>query len=133
MKTIQLYTSSFYVGFAEEILYRGVIFGLSFAITRSNLWALVISSVMFGLWHLKNYPIYPNWKPITGQVIFSTLIGMGLGVVRILTGDLYLAILLHTLIDVFHALASQKLRDMKIAVPYEFVRDYTDFEEKGLH
>ena len=41
--------------FMEEILYRGVLFGLSMSLWNNQWIALAVTSFLFGVWHLKNY------------------------------------------------------------------------------
>lgn len=46
--------STFLSSIYEEIIFRGfVLFGLQMFI--SPIWSIIISSVLFGVWHIKNY------------------------------------------------------------------------------
>ncbi len=64
------------VGLGEELLWRGYFYGRLREITGSPIWAVIISSVFFGLWH---YPIGQNFL----QVIVTALLGFLYGVARL--------------------------------------------------
>lgn len=110
-KIVFFYFGGIYASFMEEVLFRGVIFGLAKAYWDSNLIALVVSSIAFGIWHLKNYAWHKDKKAIIIQFFHTALMyGPIFAVLRILTGDIYLAILFHFLTDTYVALAPKKLR-----------------------
>jgi uncharacterized protein len=73
-------------GLSEELLFRGVMlpeFGLDF-------WGVLISSLCFGVLHLSN--------PKQGAyVVWATIVGMALGYSTLLTGNLLVPIVAHTL------------------------------------
>lgn len=61
-----LKTSSFFAAIYEEVIFRGFIFiGLMSA--YSLMWSIIISSILFGLWHLKNI-FYLLKKELLGQI-----------------------------------------------------------------
>ena len=95
----------------EEILFRGVLFGLVLSLSQNNLIALVFSSISFGAWHLKNYGWHRNKKYIFRQFLYTGLIyGPLFSWMRIATGDIYLAVLFHYITDAYVALAPEKWR-----------------------
>ncbi len=74
---------SLMAGFCEEFLFRGVILkGLQRRL--GIVWALIISSCMFGLFHITPY-----------KVVSTGLIGLWLGYLRYRTGSLWLSIYGH--------------------------------------
>lgn len=92
-----MHNSSFAVSFWEEILFRGIIFGLTLHVSDSLLAALIVSSLLFGLFHLRNL-----WWASPKQVLINCLytgliLGPMLGLVRWWSGDIYLCIALHAL------------------------------------
>jgi len=110
-KVVMSYSAGVMAAFMEEILYRGIIFGLLLA-TYNNYWfAAIISSIGFGFWHLKNFPWHGN-KKITWIQFFYTMFVYGpiFSILRIWTGDIYLAILYHYIIDATCALAPNWMR-----------------------
>ncbi|KKQ74386.1 MAG: hypothetical protein US96_C0033G0003 [Candidatus Woesebacteria bacterium GW2011_GWB1_38_5b] len=110
-KVVFLYFGGIFASFMEEILFRGVIFGLAKAYWNSNLIALIISSVAFGIWHLKNYAWQPDKKWLFIHFLYTGFMyGPIFAGLRILTGDIYLASLFHFLVDTYVALAPKKYR-----------------------
>ncbi len=79
-------------GICEEIVYRGFLlhyFGVT-PLHFSLSWALVISSLIFGIGHL-----YQG----TVQAASTVVIGFMLGAIFIVTGSLLLPILIHAVMD----------------------------------
>lgn len=71
-------------GLSEELLFRGVMlpaFGL-------NLFAVVISSCLFGVLHLSGANQWP-------YVVWATIVGFAFGYVALITGNLLIPILAH--------------------------------------
>jgi membrane protease YdiL (CAAX protease family) len=64
-----------FVGFGEEFIFRGYFLNRIGATANSKLLAIILSSILFGLWH------YPHGRDIF-QVIGTTLIGMVYGFAR---------------------------------------------------
>ncbi len=94
------YLGGIYASFMEEILFRGIIFGLSLLIWKNLTTAIIISSLSFGLWHIKNLAWQPKKKITIIQVGYTTLIyGPLFAGLRIITSDIYLAVLVHFLVD----------------------------------
>lgn len=110
-KIIFFYFGGVFASFMEEILFRGVIFGLAKVYWNSNLTALIVSSIAFGIWHLKNYAWQPDKKWLIKHILYTALIyGPIFSGLRMLTGDIYLASLFHFLTDTYVALAPKKFR-----------------------
>ncbi len=81
---------SAFVGVHEEILFRGFILGRLQALFRSNIAAILVSSVVFGLLHFYQGPI---------GVVQTATVGMVLATVVIRTRSLWPAILAHAAFD----------------------------------
>lgn len=81
---------SAFVGLHEEVLFRGFIMGRLKAILRSNVGAVLISSLIFGLLHFYQGPI---------GVVQTTSVGIVLATVVIRSGSLWPAILAHAAFD----------------------------------
>jgi len=109
-KNIFPYISDTLAAFLEEIIYRGIIFGLLFKISQ-NIWiAVIISSLLFGLWHMKNY--YKSGKMIIWEFMYTALIfGPLFAIARVFTGDIFCGILIHYLINSFFALAPNRIKN----------------------
>jgi len=105
-----LYIGGVEASFMEEILYRGILFALlssKFSIVAT----VAVTSLLFGVWHLKNW----HWsgKGHTIYQFFYTFLFYGpvFALARIMTGDLYLAIFLHFLVDAVVAFTPRSLLD----------------------
>ncbi len=83
-------------GFCEEMIFRGY---LLWVLTPyiGLVGAILVSSLLFGLNH-----IYQGW----GGVLRTGLMGFGFAFVFWATGSLWLAILLHALVDMFAGMQS---------------------------
>ena len=77
-------------GFCEEVLYRGFFMWYLMA-WFPGLAAVAISAVVFGVAHL-----YQGW----GGVLKTTAVGVIFGVAYLLTGSLWVPIILHVMLDV---------------------------------
>ncbi len=108
-KVMFFYSGGVMASFMEEILYRGVLFGLVNAIWGNTWVTIALTSFLFGVWHLKNY----HWagKKIRVQFFYTAfLYGPIFCFLRILTGDIYLAVLFHYITDTMVALAPDWMR-----------------------
>ena len=86
--------STFLSSIYEEIIFRGfVLFGI--LIFFSPIWSVVISSVLFGLWHVKNYRWQTRNETIY-QVIHTGLVfGPIASVITLWTGTIWIAVIVH--------------------------------------
>lgn len=82
-----------WVALFQEFLFRGLLIGLSDSFSIPPVVGLVLSSVIFGLAHLK----YAGWK----MVIIATVAGLAYGLVYQLTGNVIAAVLIHTGTNLF--------------------------------
>lgn len=86
------------VGIGEETAFRGIVLN-SLARTMSLPWAVVVSSVFFGLMHTPNVLLQPVGATVS-QVIVTSLIGLFLGWTYVLSGgNLVLVVVIHWLWD----------------------------------
>lgn len=98
-KILISYLGGTYAAFMEEILYRGIIFGLVNAFLHTTWITIIVTAVTFGLWHFHNYP-QRGMKFVTFQFLYTTFLGGTIfAFARIVTGDIYLAILCHYIIN----------------------------------
>ena len=85
------------VGFAEEVLLRGVV--LRVLQPGGLMRAVLLSSFFFGAAHLMNLFAGHEFQPTLVQVIYATFLGIGMAGSRLYAGTIVPAILLHALID----------------------------------
>lgn len=109
-KVLYFYLQGVTASFMEEILYRSILFALIQAIWN-NVWiTIIVTSFLFGTWHLKNY-YWSGKKSIINQFFYTSLIyGPIFALLRIFSGDIYLAILFHFITDATCALAPDWMR-----------------------
>ncbi len=65
-----------FVGMGEELIWRGYFYHRLIELTGSGIWAVVLSSILFGVWH------YPIGQDIL-QVLVVTCIGLIYGFARL--------------------------------------------------
>ncbi|MET0779835.1 MAG: CPBP family intramembrane glutamic endopeptidase [Candidatus Saccharimonadales bacterium] len=91
------HNSSLAVSYWEELLFRGLLWGLALTIWHNALAALLISSLLFGLFHLRN-AWWSSRKQLLAQCVYTGLLFAPIiGGIRWWSGDIYLGIALHAL------------------------------------
>lgn len=100
---ILMVISNLLIGLLEEGLVRGIVLPLliKYGSGRFNfIWALVVSSIVFGLLHYINLVTDTRtFEEVTGQVIYATAIGCFLGGMSLANNSILPAIILHATID----------------------------------
>lgn len=102
--------STFLSSIYEEIIFRGFIL-FSLLTFLSPIWSVVISSVLFGLWHLKNYKWQTKNQTIY-QVTYTMIVfGPVAAIITLWTGTIWIAVIIHyahnLLADEFRKLGSK--------------------------
>lgn len=89
-----LKTSSFFAAIYEEVIFRGFIF--TWLLNAYSLFgAIAISSLLFGLWHLKNIFYMPK-KALIYQMLYTAFIfGPVAALITFYTGTIWLAVIVH--------------------------------------
>ncbi|CAD5254224.1 MULTISPECIES: CPBP family intramembrane glutamic endopeptidase [unclassified Imperialibacter] len=109
------------VGFAEELLFRGVLqsfFLKRYIHQKSGIFSgIFIPSLAFGLFHLINYLKKGALMPVLVQVVFATFIGFFFGVLLLKTNKLVPIAITHALINFSFSL--QNLPGLQSQVPQE--------------
>ncbi len=89
-----LKTSSFFAAIYDEVIFRGFIFAWLLNL-YSLFWAIAISSLLFGLWHLKNI-FYMSKKALIYQMSYTVIIfGPIAALITFYTGTIWLAVIVH--------------------------------------
>lgn len=93
-------TFFFFCPIYEEVIFRGfILFGLM--AIYSTAWSVIISSLLFGLWHFKNIFSYSK-KELTLQILSTTfLLGPITAFLTIWTGTIWIAVIVHYIINLF--------------------------------
>ena len=90
------------IGLGEELLFRGILFGFLnelFEKRKSPFLTVLLSSVLFALFHLVNLLDGAGILPVLQQIGYSFLIGAMLAVLLVQTENLWLCVILHALFD----------------------------------
>jgi len=92
------------VGVYEELLFRGIIFPLFILKTKDNkygaFWAVVLTSLVFGLAHIVNLFAGGGIVPTLLQIGYSFLVGGMCVISMCITKNIFTAIILHAVYDV---------------------------------
>ncbi|MDO4488558.1 MAG: CPBP family intramembrane metalloprotease [Eubacteriales bacterium] len=89
-------------GVAEEVMFRGLGIANWMRIRRDDkaiVQSMVVSGLIFGLMHITNVFFGANLLTSVGQVIYAIGLGMLFAAVYIRTGNLWLGIIAHFIID----------------------------------
>ena len=95
--------TALFVGLHEELLFRGFILARLQSLFRSNIWAIIVSAVIFGLLHAYQGPI---------GVVQTTAVGLVLATIVTRTRSLWPAILAHAFVDIVAFVVIPLLQDM---------------------
>ncbi len=89
----------------EEFLFRGFILSV---VTGTNFERILITSILFGVWHLKNLRVL-TFSLLIYQVIYAFVFGFPLGYLAIYSQSLFLPILVHTINNAGASMIHRKL------------------------
>jgi membrane protease YdiL (CAAX protease family) len=91
----------------EEIIFRGLILS-GLATFVPGFYAVIVSSILFGLWHIKNLR-WDGKKRVLRQVLWAgVILGPLFGFLTIWSGSIWLAVILHYINNIW-APISEKL------------------------
>jgi membrane protease YdiL (CAAX protease family) len=80
----------------EEVIFRGILLA-TFIQLYGIVWAIILQSVLFGLWHLRSL-LFMTPKRVTTQVLYTGLVlGPLFAIITLLTGTIWIAVILHFL------------------------------------
>ena len=109
--------SMLFVGFAEEMIFRGFLFKAMLK-DGSVKTAIIVSSVTFGAGHIVNLLIGQDFFETLMQVFFAVAVGFAFTMAFYKSGSLLPCILAHSLIDVFAVFAAGKGGTLLNAISY---------------
>lgn len=97
LETILYAASMLFVGFLEELIFRGYLFK---AMCRNNVrTAVIVSSVTFGLGHIVNLLNGSELIPTLMQVVYAMAIGFAFTMIFLRTGSILPCILSHAFLN----------------------------------
>ncbi len=95
---------SIFAAFYEEIIFRGFILGGLLSIYKKRS-AILLSSFLFGIWHLKNFPLYSYTASIY-QVLYAGLfLGPLFAWLTIRTKSIWPGVLVHAVNNILSPLS----------------------------
>lgn len=109
---------------AEEVLFRGVVYGLV-AMVAPWWAAIAVSSVAFGLWHVvagldhanaHGMDLRRRTGHVAGTVLFTALAGVGFGLLRFWTGGIWASVVVHAVVNMTFAVAGRRLGSVRESV-----------------
>lgn len=97
---VYLIVGALFAGFSEELLTRGLLVHIISQAAVPQVVVMLGSSVIFGLLHGMNYFNGQDRKTTISQMVVGGIMGMSLYVSYIVSGSLWVPILLHALFDI---------------------------------
>jgi membrane protease YdiL (CAAX protease family) len=88
-----------YIGIMEELIFRGLIYRAAEVLTNEHK-TIIISSILFGLFHLVNLSGDNAVAYVLLQVAFTAFIGLGFAALRAKTRSILAGVLIHIVLDV---------------------------------
>jgi CAAX protease family protein len=79
----------------EELLFRGLLQNSLSRTLSSETGGWIVASIIFGLAHITNYGVFPNWR----YALLATIAGFFYGRTWRKTGSIFPAAIVHTLVD----------------------------------
>lgn len=108
--TITNFLSGLEAGIAEELVFRFVFITIILSIFKNNrfklYYAVLLSSLMFGLIHLSNTSAGQNLNNTIIQVIFAISLGIFLASIYLYTDCFFIPVIIHALMDILVFAAS---------------------------
>ena len=92
-------TDVIFVAVMEELIFRGSFFKAAEILTDEHK-AVLITSILFGLFHLINLSGDYTVSYVLLQVAFNAVIGLGLAALRAKTGSIFIGIIIHMFLDI---------------------------------
>lgn len=82
----------------EEIAFRGILPALLLKMRKSQKWVTIISSILFGLWHIRTVSKF-DFFTVGGVVLVTSMAGFALYELRRYSGSLVAPIMVHWFVN----------------------------------
>lgn len=106
LESIFYATSMIFVGFLEEVIFRGFLFR---ALSKDNMKsAIIVSSLTFGMGHIVNLLNGNAFLPTMLQIVYATAIGFMLIMIFIKSGSILPCIIFHAVFNSTSTFATNK-------------------------
>ena len=114
LESIFYAASMIFVGFLEEIIFRGFLFK---AMSKDNMKsAIIVSSLTFGMGHIVNLLNGSAFLPTMMQIIYATAIGFMLVMIFIKSGSILPCIIFHAVVNSTSTFATDKSNTADIII-----------------
>lgn len=91
----------------EEVIFRGI-FLATFIQLYGIVWAVILQSVLFGIWHLRSL-LFMASKRVAIQVLYTGIIlGPLFAIITLWSGTIWVAVILHFLNNFFACVTHKK-------------------------
>ncbi len=91
-----LNTFLFFAPIYEEIIFRGFLL-TTFIVLYGTMWAIIITSILFGLWHIRSIFFMSKTKVVMQVLYTGIILGPIFSLITIATGSIWIAVILHFL------------------------------------
>ncbi len=91
----------------EEVLFRGI-FLAGFISIYGTTWAIIITSILFGIWHIRSIFFISQKKTLVQILYTGFILGPIFALLTIYTGSIWSAVILHFLNNLFAPIAENK-------------------------
>ncbi len=100
-------TFLFFAPIYEEVLFRGIIFSGLLTVYSVGI-SVLISSALFGVWHIRSIYFMSKRKTLAQMFYAGIIIGPIFAYLTFLTGDIWLAVILHYINNILAPLIQEK-------------------------
>lgn len=102
-----LNTFLFFAPIYEEIIFRGFVLA-TFIGLYGNTWAIIISSILFGIWHIRSVFFMPKSKVVIQVLYTGLLLGPIFAIITMATGSIWIAVIFHFLNNLLAPITENK-------------------------
>lgn len=92
----------FFAPIYEEVIFRGI-FLAEFISMYGVVNAVILTSILFGIWHIRSILFMPKKKVVMQMLYTGLILGPIFGIVTIVTGSIWIAVILHFLNNLFYS------------------------------
>jgi membrane protease YdiL (CAAX protease family) len=95
----------------EEIIFRGFLFAALIPL-YGIIWAIVIQSILFGLWHLRSMLFMPPKRVVLQMLYTGLILGPLFAIITLKTGTIWVAVILHFLNNFLTCITDRESRKL---------------------
>lgn len=92
----------FFAPIYEEVIFRGI-FLAGFIAMYGAVNAVILTSILFGIWHIRSILFMPKKKVVMQMLYTGLILGPIFAIVTVVTGSIWMAVILHFLNNLFYS------------------------------